>query len=119
MSPDPQKFENITNFAASSSVTEVRSLPGMTNYCSRFTKNYGTITEPLGEFTHKNQPWQWTSEHDHALTQLKQALPNAPVTAYFNPEFDTELTVDTSPTGLGDILAQINPASGYKHNVDP
>ena len=91
---DPQRVEYMLTLAAPSSVIEVRSLLGMINYSSRFIKNYATIAEPLRELTHKNEPWQWTSKHEHALTQLKRALSDAPVTAYINPKFDTELTVD-------------------------
>ena len=42
MLPDHQKIEDIPNLAAPSSVTQVCSLLGMTNYFSRFIKNYPT-----------------------------------------------------------------------------
>lgn len=117
MSPDPNKVDDIINLDAPTSATEVRSLLGMTNYCSRFIKDYATVTQPLRELTHKNHPWEWTTKHGKALTHLKHALANAPVTAYFDPDKDTELTVDASPVGLGAILAQVDPATGDKHII--
>ena len=36
MSPDPSKVQEIINLATPSTVSEVRSLLGMANYCSRF-----------------------------------------------------------------------------------
>ena len=42
MLPDHQKIEDIPNLAAPSSVTQGCSLLGMTNYFSRFIKNYPT-----------------------------------------------------------------------------
>jgi len=39
------------------------------------------------------------------------------VTAYFDPDADTEITVDASPVGLGAILTQTNPGTGNKHVV--
>ena len=89
----------------------------MTNYCSRFIKDYATTTEPLRKLTYKNQQWEWTARHQHALAQLKTALASAPVTAYFDPEKETEISVDASPVGLGAILAQVDQTTGGKHVV--
>ena len=89
----------------------------MSNYCSRFIPAYATLTQPLRELTQKDTPWEWTDLHDRTLKQLKNALAEAPVTAYFDPDKPTEINVDASPVGLGAILAQTDPASGNKHVV--
>ncbi|KAK3726803.1 hypothetical protein QZH41_007213 [Actinostola sp. cb2023] len=117
ISADPKKVEAILNIQPPSNATEVRSLLGMSNYCSRFIKGYATITQPLRELTHKDTPWQWTTRHDHSLNRLKEALTNAPVTSYFDPDRDTEINVDASPVGLGAILAQTDPVTGEKKVV--
>ena len=57
ISPDPNKIKDILQLDAPTSTSEVRSLLGMTNYCSRFIKDYATTTEPLRMLTHKNQQW--------------------------------------------------------------
>ena len=75
------------------------------------------MTQPLRELTQKNTPWEWTDRHEHALQQLKTALAEAPVTAYFDPDKPTEINVDASPVGLGAILAQTNSTTGDKHVV--
>ena len=82
---------------------------GDDDYCSRFIPGYATKTEPLRKLTHKNQPWCWTAEHDRAVSELKEAPASAPITAYFDPEKDTEISVDASPVGLAAILAQVDP----------
>ena len=51
MSPDPNKVQEIINLAIPSTVSEVRSLLGMANYCRRFIPSYSTITQPLRELT--------------------------------------------------------------------
>ena len=112
-----KKVKDILNLKSPTSVTEVRSLLGMTNYVSRFIKGYSTITQPLRLLTQKGKPWNWTQDHDNALNQLKHALANAPVMAYFDPSKTTELSVDASPVGLGAILAQIDPATGDRTMV--
>ena len=117
ISPDPKKVEDVVNLHTPSTASEVRSLLGMTNYCSRFIPDYATKTEPLRKLTHKDQPWCWTAEHDRAVSQLKDALVTAPVTAYFDPEKDTEISVDASPVGLAAILAQVDPKTDEKHVI--
>ena len=76
----------------------------MANYCSKFLPNYATKTEPLRKLTHKDQQWSWTVEHNRAVTRLKEALVNAPVTAYFDPDKD-EISIDASPVCLAAILS--------------
>ncbi|CAB4033208.1 Hypothetical predicted protein [Paramuricea clavata] len=108
IAPDPKKIDDIVNLQTPTSASEVRSLLGMTNYCSRFIPDYATKTDPLRKLTHKDQPSEWTSQHDSAVDQLKEALVNAPVTAYFDPTKDTEVSVDASPVGLAAILSQVD-----------
>ena len=55
ISPDPKKVEDVVNLQTPSTASEVRSLLGMTNYCSRFIQDYATKTEPLRKLTHKDQ----------------------------------------------------------------
>ena len=89
----------------------------MSNYCARFITAYATLTQPLRELTQKDMPWEWTDRREHALKQLKNDLVEAPVTAYFDPDKPTEISVDASPVGLGAILAQSDPVTGNKHVV--
>ncbi|CAB4003078.1 Hypothetical predicted protein, partial [Paramuricea clavata] len=74
IAPDPKKIDDIVNLQTPTFASEVRSLLGMTNYCSRFIPDYATKTELLRKLTHKDQPWEWTSQHDSAVDQLKEAL---------------------------------------------
>ena len=92
ISPYPKKVEDVVNLHTPSAASEVRSLLGMTNYCSRFIPDYATKTESLCKLTHKDQPWCCTAEHDRAVSQLKDSLVTAPVTAYFDPEKDRDLS---------------------------
>ena len=117
IAPDPKEVEEVVNLSTPSTASEVRSLLGMTNYCSRFIPDYATKTEPLHNLTHKDQPWCWTTQHDHAVNQLKEALSSAPVTAYFDPEKETEILVDASPVGLAATLSQVDPQTEERHVI--
>ena len=52
MSSDPAKVEAIKQADPPTSVSDVRSLLGMTNYVSRFIRNYADIVSPLCDLTH-------------------------------------------------------------------
>ena len=114
IAPDPKKVNDLINLQTPSSPSEVRSLLGMTNYCSIFIPDYVTKTEPLRKLTHKNQPWRWTDKH-RAVNQLKDALASAPVTAYFETDKNTEISVDASPVGLAAILSQVDSETDENH----
>ena len=117
ISADPEKVEEIINLEVPSNASEVRSLLGMTNYCSRFIPDYATLTQPLRQLIQKNTPWKWTPLHEQALAKLKDALTTAPVTAYFDPNKYTEICVDASPVGVAAILTQTDQNGGNRHVV--
>ncbi|CAB3997330.1 Hypothetical predicted protein, partial [Paramuricea clavata] len=111
VSPDPKKIEAIVNAPRPTNVSGVRSLLGVTNYCSKFIANYASITTPLRQLTKKNAKFQWLPVHENAWKTLTKALTSAPVMAYFDITKCTELIVDASPTGLNAILQQHTPGN--------
>ena len=78
----------------------------MLNYCSPFIPNYSTVSAPLRALTRKGQPFHWTADHESSFKQLKESLSKSIQLSYYNPEAETEVIIDASPTGLGAILAQ-------------
>ena len=73
----------------------------MTNYCSRFIKDYATISEPLRRLTKTNTSWHWSDEQETAFLSLKDCLTSNSVMRYFDPQ------------GLGGILTQDNYVPSY------
>ena len=106
MSPDPAKVKAIKQADPPTSVSDVRSLLGMTNYVSSFIRNYADIVAPLRDLTHKGIEFKWQEVHQKALHQLKCSLTSDEVMAYFDPHKKTVLFVDASPVGLGAMLTQ-------------
>ncbi|KAL7851862.1 hypothetical protein SRHO_G00176470 [Serrasalmus rhombeus] len=107
ISADPKKVTAIKEASAPDNPTEVRSLLGMATYCSRFIKDFASISAPLRELTKKGTPWHWGPEQAKALQTLKDSLTNETIMSYFDPDKQTELLVDASPVGLGAILYQL------------
>lgn len=107
ISVDPKKVAAIKEAGAPENPTEVRSLLGMATYCSRFIKDFASISAPLRELTKKGTQWCWGPIQAKALQDLKDSLTSETVMSYFDPTKDTELVVDASPVGLGAILYQL------------
>ena len=83
-------------------VSEFRSLVGMTNYVSRLIPGYADVVLPMCQLTKKDSKFEW-----------KDKLMSTKVMAYFDPNKETHLHVDGSPTGLGAILSQDNKVIAY------
>ena len=105
-SPDPKKVQDIKLADQPQNSKEVRSLLGLANYCTRYIPGLASITQPLRDLTKTDHEWDWKPTHTDALNQLKDALSEDAVNAYFDIDKDTELIVDASPVGLGAILTQ-------------
>jgi len=113
ISPDPEKVKAIQNVDRPKNQAEIRSYLGMTNYVSRFIRDYSTISEPLRRLTQDKVAFEWTNQQETAFRQLKNALSSDQVMTYFDPSKDTELWVDASPVGVSGILIQDNKIIAY------
>ena len=83
-------------FSHQKSESEVSSLLGLSQYCSRFIKNHAIIVEPLRKLTRAKSDWKWTDEERIALEELKKAA-TGEILAYYIPEYKIVLIVDASP----------------------
>ncbi|CAB3986536.1 Uncharacterized protein K02A2.6 [Paramuricea clavata] len=54
LSADPKKVEAIKNFKTPADASQLRGFLGLANYCSRFIKDFSTLTAPLRELTTKS-----------------------------------------------------------------
>ena len=106
LSADPKKVEAIKNFKTPTDVSQLRSFLGLANYCSRFIKDFSTLTAPLRDLTTKSCKWSWSPIHEKAFTKVKNAIALDCTMAFYDPNRPTILTVDASPVGLGAVLSQ-------------
>ena len=106
LSADRKKVEAIKNFKTPTDVSQLRSFLGLANYCSRFIKDFSTLTAPLRELTTKSCKWSWSPIHEKAFTKVKNAIALDCTMAFYDPNRPTKLTVDASPVGLGAVLSQ-------------
>ncbi|KAL0546143.1 hypothetical protein IC582_016049 [Cucumis melo] len=56
-SVDPTKIETVTSWPRHSTISEVRSFLGLTDYYRRFVENFSRIATPLTQLTRKGAPF--------------------------------------------------------------
>lgn len=69
-------------------VKAVQRLMGMVTYLTKFCLHLSDQCTVLGDLTHKDSKWNWTTEPENTLMKL---IANATVLKYYNP--DKKLTV--------------------------
>ncbi|KAK7933589.1 hypothetical protein WMY93_004485 [Mugilogobius chulae] len=116
VSADPKKVAAIQQAPNPKTPADIKSLLGMANYCSRFIKDFSSISESLRKLTRQDTLWLWGPEQQTALQALKDNLTSETTMSYFYPSRQTELIVDASPVGLGAILCQ-KDKQGMKHII--
>ena len=116
MMPDPGKVKAVQEWPTPHDVLSVRQFLGLASYYRRYVKAFAAIAAPFHFLTHKDTPFNWTTECDEAFKTLKQNLVQAPVLAY--PRFDQDagvfvLQADASAAGLGAVLEQDGHVIAY------
>ena len=70
--PDPKRVTDLLNAPQPTNSHEVRSFLGMTNYSSKYIRDFATLTAPLLELTRKDVRFDWTPTHQEAFEKLKE-----------------------------------------------
>jgi hypothetical protein len=106
VSPSQEKIKAVQEFVYPQTVEEVRSFLGLVNYLGKFIQNLATKSEPLTEIV-RSKVMKWNQEQREAFDKLKNDLCECVLElGIFDPENETSLFTDASPTGLGAALVQ-------------
>ena len=109
---NPKKIEAIKNWKRPTTVHDVRSFLGFTNYYCRFIHKYAQIAQPLNKLisgdnaSKKHKKVDWDDECEEAFLNLKERCCNPPILAYADYGKPFKLHTDASGLGLGTILYQ-------------
>ena len=76
---NPSKVEAIFKFPPPSTLRQLQSLQGNTNFLPRFIPNYAEITKGFTMLLKHNTPFFWDEIADKSFDALKHTLTNAPL----------------------------------------
>lgn len=108
--PLPEKVQAVRDFPQPQSPRQLRRFLGLVHFYHRFLPHCATLTQPLHELlTPSNSTSHtllWTDTALAAFHDTKEALANASLLAYPNPDAPTCLITDASDTAVGAVLQQ-------------
>ena len=85
---------------------QVRAFLGLVGYYRKFIKGFAKIAKLLTLLTRQQVKFDWTPEHQAAFTHLKDAIVQAPILHYPNPNITYIIYTDASDDACGAQLSQ-------------
>ena len=85
---------------------QVRAFLGLVGYYRKFIKGFAKIAKPLTLLTRQQVKFDWTLEHHATFLQLKEAIVQAPILHYPNPNKKYIVYTDASNDACRAQLSQ-------------
>jgi hypothetical protein len=104
---DAAKLAGINDWPAPTTVKQVHSFLGFSNFYRKFIGHYADIVKPLTELTCKDIPFVWTEECQHAFEDLKEKFLEEPVLQMLDPTKEFIVETDASKWATRAVLKQI------------
>ncbi|GFW88991.1 retrovirus-related Pol polyprotein from transposon 17.6 [Trichonephila clavipes] len=108
---DKDKSVSINEFPVPKDQKQIKSFLGCCKFYRRYIKNFAKRALPLTNLLRKDTPFEWTSETQEALDDIKKAILNPPVLALPDQNAELQITTDASSRGIGAVLEQKYPNS--------
>ena len=84
--PLPAKTHALQHMQPPTTPKQVRDFLGLVGYYRKFIKGFAKIAKPLTLLTRQQVKFEWTPEHHTAFLHLKEAIVQAPILHYPNPD---------------------------------
>ena len=104
--PLPSKTHAIHQMNPPTMPKQVRAFLGLVGYYRKFIKGFAKIAKPLTLLTTQQVKFEWTPEHQAAFVHLKDAIVQAPILHYPNPNKTYIIYTDASDDACGAQLSQ-------------
>ena len=104
--PLPAKTHAIQHMWPQMTPKQVRAFLGLVGYYRKFIKGFAKIAKPLTLLTWQQVKFYWTLEQHTAFLHLKQAIVQAPILHYPNPEKRYIVYTDASDDACRAKLSQ-------------
>ena len=94
--PLPSKTHAFQHMQPPTTPKKFRAFLGLVGYYRKFFKGFAKITKPLTLLTRQQVKFEWTPVHHTAFLHLKEALVQAPILHYPNPNKKCIVCTDPS-----------------------
>ena len=102
----PSKTHTIQHMNPPTTPKPVRAFLGLVGYYRKFIKGFTKIAKALTLLTRQQVKFDWTPEHQEAFKHLKEAIIQAPILHYPNPNKTYIIYTDASDDACGAQLSQ-------------
>ena len=104
------KVESIKVLPNPKDVSQLRSILGFLAYYRHFIPGFSSISAPMTQLLHKNQPWQWGPAQQQSYDTLKALMtdPAGPVLRPVDRSRPLLLHTDWCNHGIGAVLGQLD-----------
>ena len=106
--PDPTKVESIKNWPIPKTVKDLQSFLGAVNFLGKFIQGLSSLRSSLQGLIKKDAEYIWTGTHTNASNNIKEAICQETLLAYYDKDRPVFIEVDASGQGLGAVLLQGN-----------
>ena len=103
----------ITNMPTPKDKPSLRRFLGAIQWLSKYIHRHSQKVSILYNLLKKNVPWQWTADHENAVSDIKEYLSCDPIVALPQRGGKLELFSDASRDGLGGLLIQERPDKSH------
>lgn len=103
--PLPAKVKAVQEAPTPTSITELKAYLGLLNFYNKFLPNLSTLLAPMHKLLRKDELWSWGPEQKKAFQQSKELLQSSSVLVHYDEKKELILCCDTSPYGVGAVLA--------------
>lgn len=122
---DPKKLDTVASWPEPTSVKDIQSFLGFTNFYRRFVDNYARIVVPLNALTRKDTPFDFSPACRDAFVALKKALLSYPVLRHYDASRPCTLSTDASDFAISGVLQQpdddgrLHPVGYFSRKLTP
>ena len=102
----PSKTHAIQHMNPPTTPKQVRAFPGLVGYYRKFIRGFTKLAKPLTLLTRQQVKFDWTPEHQEAFIHLKEAIVQAPILHYPNPNKTYIVYTDASNDACRALLSQ-------------
>ena len=103
----PEKVKAILEMPRPTDVKSLLRFNGTIQYLAKFLPRLSDMAHPLRQLACKNAELVWSETQEKAWSDIKTAITQVPVLHYYSLQDEVSLQCDTSETGLGAALLQL------------